>query len=243
VSKKLIITTLAGLISLGGGFAFAWFTRTVSPSPELGLAEPNQPELMARESFVVPQPGNAIDIHGRSGSKTKKGMTEQQLRSLVYEIQENMRDYTNRLASLQAEEQRLQIAHETLKKDIENLNNLRVELASMVAGLKSERDKLLKSRIEVGKAEKANLVSIAATYDKMDVSSAGKILTSMCSSEDAQSKKEVFGGSNSNLDDAVKILYYMAEKTKAKVLAELVNSEPRLTATLCERLKQVIEEK
>ncbi|HUT30682.1 MAG TPA: hypothetical protein VMX13_12880 [Sedimentisphaerales bacterium] len=242
MSKKMIITTLAGLISLGGGFAFAWLTRTVPAGPAPGGAELNQPEVMSQESFVVPQPGNAIDIPGGSGSKIKKGMPEQQLRSLVYEIQESMRDYNNKLAGLQTEEQRLQIAHEMLKKDIDNLNNLRAELASMVASLKSERDKLLKSRLEVGKAERANLVSIAATYDKMDVSSAGKILSSMCSSEDAQSKKGMMGGSNSDVDGAVRILYYMAEKTKAKVLAELVNSQPRLAATLCERLKQVIEE-
>jgi flagellar motility protein MotE (MotC chaperone) len=42
-------------------------------------------------------------------------------------------------------------------------------------------------------------------------------------------------------DDAVKILHYMGERTKAKLLAELVNTEPKLAASLCERLKQINE--
>ena len=54
------------------------------------------------------------------------------------------------------------MAQDTLKKDIENLDNLRVELASTVASLKEERDKLLKSRLEIAQAEKTNLTSIAA---------------------------------------------------------------------------------
>jgi hypothetical protein len=41
----------------------------------------------------------------------------------------------------------------------------------------------------------------------------------------------------------VKILHYMTERTKAKLLAEMVNSEPKLTAALCERLKQIAEVK
>jgi hypothetical protein len=39
----------------------------------------------------------------------------------------------------------------------------------------------------------------------------------------------------------VKILHYMTERTKAKVLAELVTSEPQLASLLCQRLKQISE--
>jgi flagellar motility protein MotE (MotC chaperone) len=170
-------------------------------------------------------------------------MTEKQLRVLVYEIQDNIRKYKNKLESLETEEQRLHTAQETLKQDIEKLNSLRVELASMVVHLKSERDKLIKSRVEIAQAEKANLISIAATYDRMDAAAASTILTNMCAGKrGVQSREKVFGGSGSNMDDAVKILHYMGEKAKGKVLAELVNSEPRLAAVLCEKLKQIIEQ-
>lgn len=45
------------------------------------------------------------------------------------------------------------------------------------------------------------------------------------------------------MDDAVKILYYMSERTKAKVLAEVVTTQPQLAAILVQRLKQVTEAK
>ncbi|RKY05801.1 MAG: hypothetical protein DRP65_12605, partial [Planctomycetota bacterium] len=98
---------------------------------------------------------------------------------------------------------------------------------------KEQRDKLLKLRVTIEEAEKANLISVAATYDKMDPASASKILATM-SKTNRQTP-----GQDTGLDEAVKILYYMTERTKAKLLAELVSSEPALAATLCQRLKQV----
>jgi flagellar motility protein MotE (MotC chaperone) len=134
------------------------------------------------------------------------------------------------------------MTQDVLKEDIESLNSLRIELASAIANLKSERDKLLKSRLEIDQAEKTNLVSIAATYDKMDVSGASKILANMCGTGSLSETQSVEAGhAGSSFDDAVKILHYMTERTKAKLLAELATSEPALAAALCQRLKQIVE--
>ncbi|MBA7649691.1 hypothetical protein ES703_57489 [subsurface metagenome] len=124
------------------------------------------------------------------------------------------------------------------KKDIEDLSNLRIELASIIASLKKERDNLFKGRLEIADAEKANLVTIAAAYDKMEVTSAGKIVTTMCVDQ-MQGGRVDSGGSG--LDEVVKILHYMTDRTKAKLLAELATSEPKLAAALSRRLKQIIE--
>jgi len=120
---------------------------------------------------------------------------------------------------------------------VETLNNLRVDLAATAASVKSERDMLAKTQVEIKQTEKANLVAIAAAYDKMDAASAGDILRSMALGQTAN------GGSNrgANLDDAVKILHFMQDRTKAKVLEELVNTEPTLAAMLCQKLKQIRE--
>ncbi len=174
-----------------------------------------------------------------AASETAKNtMVEKQLKSLVYEVREKKREYDNKLQSLEVREQRLQVVQDVLKKDIEDLNNLRIELASIIAALKEERDNLLKGRIKIAEAEKTNLVTIAAAYDKMEVTSAGKILHSMCMGQmqDGGVDSEVGG-----FDEAVKILHYMTERTKAKLLAELATSEPKLAATLSQRLKQIIE--
>lgn len=238
MSKKLIVVTAAaGLVSFAGAFVFAWLTKKTPVSPP---SEPNRPLIAGQEvEMNLPKPtDNAVGALAADDSAMKKAVTDKQLKSLVYEVQEKIRQYDRQLASLEAREHRLQMTQDSLKKDIENLNNLRVNLATIVAGLKEERDKLVKSRMEIAQAEKANLAKIAATYDKMDSASAGKILSSMCA---AQAQGGGPGGGAGNMDDAVKILHYMTERTKAKVLAELVILEPKLAAALCEKLKQVVE--
>jgi len=237
MSKKLIIMmAAAGLLSFAGAFVFARLTK---PAPTSQLAEPNQPvtgysildtRYSSRDS-ALQEPS----IEDRGSRIEQQGMTEKQLKNLIYEVQEKIKEYNDKLQSLQTQEQRLQMVQETLKKDIENLNTLRVELASIVASLKSERAKLASSRVEIAQAEKANLVKIASAYDKMDSASAGKILTNMCKSQGQSA--------DSNMDDAVKILHYMTERTKANLLAQLSTSEPQLAAVLCGKLKKIAEEK
>ena len=76
----------------------------------------------------------------------------------------------------------------------------------------------------------------------MDVGGASKILTNMCATQDISKMQEIEAGhTTGSFDDAVKILHYMTERTKAKLLAELADSEPALAAALCKRLKQIVE--
>ena len=229
--KRIIIMAAAGLVSFGVAFAVAWLTKTAPASVRDELSE----AVLAGQGteLKLPQP-EAGAISRMSDSEMKKAMTEKKLKSLIYDVRGKMQEYDAKLQGLEVQEQRLQIAQGMIKKDIEELGNLRIELASIVAGLKSERDKLLKSRLKIAQVEKVNLASIAAAYDKMDSTSASKILTNMSQMQDSRGA--------SNFDDAVKILHYMTERTKAKLLAELVTSEPKLAAVFCQRLKQIVEE-
>ena len=238
MSKKLIIiTAAAGLVSFAGAFVFGWLTK---PSPASRPDELSQPTVVSEEAEPgLPQPeADTMDTVVAASETAKETMAEKQLKSLVYEVREKKREYDNKLQSLEGREQRLQVVQDVLKKDSEDLNNLRIELASIIAALKEERDNLLKGRIEIADAEKANLVTIAAAYDKMEVTSAGKILNSMCADQMQDGQIDSGGGS---FDEAVKILHYMTERTKAKLLAELATSEPKLAAALSQRLKQIIE--
>jgi hypothetical protein len=238
MSKKfVIITAAAGLVSFAGAFVFSF------------LRPPSQQELSSQSS--QPAPGDDESQAALSQSQSSaaaasgpvtKAMTEQELKNLILDIRGKIQDYNNKLQALGVRERRLQLAQDMLKKDIENLNSLRIELASAVANLKSERDRLIKSRLQIDQTEKSNLVSIAATYDKMEVSGASKILTNMCAAQITGKTQAVESGSvGGSFDDAVKILYYMSERTKAKLLAELATSEPALAAALCKRLKQIVE--
>jgi hypothetical protein len=242
MSKKfIIITAAAGLASFAGAFVFAMLT---SPARESLTNESPQAALGDDKSEMArtePQSGAISTDAGASGPMTK-AMTEQQLKSLILDVRSKIQEYSNKLQALGVQERRLQLTQDVLKKDIESLNNLRIELASTIANLKSERDKLLKSRLEIDQTEKTNLVSLAATYDKMEVGGASKILVNMCAAQGKSAKQAVeAGNAGGSFDDAVKILYYMSERTKAKLLAELATSEPALAAALCKRMKQIFE--
>ncbi len=240
MSKKLIIITAsAGLVSFAGAFALGWFTV---PSPSGYPGETIQPEIVSDSAVPeIPRPVAAMTgVVGAASNSERKTMTEKQLRNLVFEVREKVNEYDDKLQNLALREQRLQRAQDTLKEDIQNLNNLRIELATIVADIKGERDKLLKTRLEVTETEKSNLVLIAATYDKMDASSASKILVSLCTSQTQPGKID---SQSRGFDEAVKILYYMTERTTAKLLAELTTAEPKLAAFLTQRLKQIVEGK
>jgi len=74
---------------------------------------------------------------------------------------------------------------------------------------------------------------------RWEAGSASTIMMNMCQAEQQQDIKA--GKAYSSFDDAVMILHYMTERTKAKLLAELATSEPSLAASLCNRLKQIVE--
>ncbi|MDD5135145.1 MAG: hypothetical protein PHP01_07025 [Phycisphaerae bacterium] len=227
MNKKLIIlTALAGLLS----FALCFSVSFLFP----GQAK--------NAKLAGTQDANAVEITASAGSQSdlesellmpqtdgSGGMAEKQLKGLVYDLRQKMTEYDEKLKSLGAEKQRLEITRAQIEQDIEKLDILRADLAGSINQLKTERDRLLKTRIEVSELEKKNLATIAASYDKMDSASAGKILANMT------------GGQNGSVNDAVKILHYMGDRNKAKVLAALADIEPALAAHLSQKLKMLTE--
>lgn len=239
--KLIIITAGAGVISFAGAFVFAWLTN---PTPTIQPDTAEQPVTASDDSKTdLPAPEEGLeDVLGSTPEKMKTVMTEQQLKNLVQDIRAKMQEYDNKLQDLGLREQRLQIAKNVLKEDIDNLNNMRIELATVISNIKSEQDKLHKSKLEVSEIERTNLISLAAYYDKMEPASASKILTNMCDPESTgqlTSEEKII--SSESFNDAVKILYYMTERTAANLLAEIAASKPELAATLCKRLKQIVE--
>ncbi len=234
MSKKLILITAgAGLLSFLGAFGAAWFTR---PASVQGAAPAATGDPSAQAASFAKNPPQMLSptLAASEEATNTRAMTEEQLKELIFEVREKIQEYNTKIHDLDKEKQRLLVAQQTLQKDITELNNLRVDLAATVANLRNERDLLQKTRVEVEQAEKGNLIAIAAAYDKMDPIRASEILTNM-----AIPPTQSGAGRGANIDDAVKILFYMQERTKAKVLAELATAEPALAALLCQKLKQV----
>jgi uncharacterized membrane protein len=235
--KAIIIAVVAGLVSFAGAFVTGWFTRpkaaAAGPVPA-GAADRTRTPAPGAPPLLAPTLPSAAE--DGTGTRT---LTEQQLKELILEVREKIQQYGRNLQDLEKEKERMQVARQMLKKDIDTLNNLQVDLAASVANLKSERDALLKARTEIEQAEKTSLMAIAAAYDKMDAARAAEILKSMVQGRVQDGRP----APKTNADDAVKILHFMQERTKAKVLAELAATDPSLAATLSQRLKQVMEKK
>jgi flagellar motility protein MotE (MotC chaperone) len=225
VNKKLlIIIAVAGLVTFGGTFFLGLKTKKAPPAAPTAshpAADANV-KAMKLEEPSLRIPGQAAEIAGG------QDIAEKQLKDLIYEVREKISEYDNKLKELELREKNLQAAKDTLKKDVNELDNLRIELTSTLSSIKTEQDKLEKTMVQITLTEESNLKTIAATYDKMDAAQAGKILANM-----NQSSR------GSSADDAIKILYYMSERTKAKVLAAIAETEPAISANFCQRLKKI----
>lgn len=232
----MLVAAGVGLVSFTGAFTAGWFTR---PAPALGSPAADRPDANQAKPTIMMPPVAPAPLPVDEGAPAR-AMSQQQLNDLIYEVREKIQEYNRKLQDLEKEKERLQSAQQTLKKDIDTLNTLRVDLAAGVANLKNERDTLLKARVQVEQVEKTNLLAIAAAYDKMDAAGASQILTNMSL---GSSRGAAGGTPTTNIDDAVKILHFMQERTKAKVLAEIATSQPALAAALSLKLKQVTEGK
>jgi hypothetical protein len=220
----VILTVAAGLLIFGVSFGLSFLRG--KKAAELAA------QLQAQAKAEAAKTDETLSTKPLTDKSVTLSLTEKQLEGLIHDVREKMREYNNKTKQLADTEQRVRIAQAQLKKDIDSLTELRTELASTVAALKQERDALLKSRIEIKESEVRNLTNIAATYDKMNATGAAEIFTSMSKLDTEHS---------TGLNDVTKILYYMNDRTKAKVLAELVNTEPKLAAVLSQQLKRIQE--
>lgn len=234
MKKKMLLiccTVALGFFGFAATFSFAWFTK-----PQAAAASENAAaatEAAQNANAALAQMQKPADDDETVSSQTINSLTEKQLKTLVFEVREKINHYNVRLKELDLREKRMQVAQDTLRKDITEMSDLRVELAGAVASLKSEQDNLTKKMIEIDQIEQENLRTTAATFDKMDAEAAGNILTNMIQTQHQ----------GSGFDDAVKILYYMTERTKAKVLASISETEPAVSAVICQRLKYTVESK
>ena len=224
--KHIIIIAASGILCFTATLAFSWFSQGAYQAQNL---DENQQQVAVN---IEPA---ATAFQQATDSSQRIALSENQLKNLLYDAREKITEYDNKLKELELREQRLLQAQQTLNEDIEKLNNLRVDISSSIANLKQQQQILESSRIKIEESEKANLVIIAATYDKMEPEKAGEILINLC----AMTKTD--GHSAGGIDEAVMILYYMNERKRAKLLDSLVDTKPDLAAVFCEKLKKISE--
>jgi len=208
----LIILAVAGVGIFAASFAVS---RYLIKPAKTQAADTQTPEAAAATNEA---PKEAVpDI---------SSVEEKHLYELVKEVRQKVGDCQKREQELQEQEKRLQMTREVVDREAQNLENQRLQLAAALARLKETQGELEKTRVAIGREEVVNLKRVAAVYDKMDATAGSRILEGMCTN-----KQEA---------DAVKILYYMQERSVAKVLAEITDKS--LAARLCEQLKRVKEQ-
>jgi flagellar motility protein MotE (MotC chaperone) len=154
-------------------------------------------------------------------------MSEGQLKSLIYDLRQKMEETKNKQKELEQEAGRIEITRQTLAGETEQLNQLRENLNKTLSAMQEKERSINEKMTEIESVEKANLQRIAATYDKMDTTQSAKILTTMVT--------------NNQTKDAVKILYYMSERSAGKLLGEIGTTRPETASTLSLMLKQIKE--
>lgn len=229
MTKKRIMI-LALLFVLGtAGFAGSFLASRymAGPAPaEAATGRPTNAATALGSAGALPPPPSASAPSGARPEAQVPSIEEKHLYDLIREMRLKLAECDRREALLAEDERRLAIARKDLLKQAEDLEALRVQLAATVAQVKDAQASMEQSRVTITSVESANLKRVAAVYDKMDAGAGGKILEGMCT--------------NRQEADAVKILYYMSERTVAKVLAEM--ADKALAARLCEQMKLIREQ-
>lgn len=221
--KKLhwILLIAGTLVIFAAAFGVTFFVLKSRPNL---LDEETQGQ--AAGSGAINDTPQAIFIGGGDDNMSQS-MSEKQLQSLIYDIRQKMEEYQFREKLLNNREERIRMAGEELQKDIERLNELRVQLTTTLASLKQQEENLQKSLIEIDEIEKRNMQRIAERYDKMDSEQASKIMVNMVE--------------NKQIDDVAMILNYMSERTSAKVLGTIGMSNADIATALNEKLARIKE--
>lgn len=224
----IILLLAAGLLSFGSAFGVSFWLKKSRPVPADQAAAQNgnttgQPSGNPAENSVIES------LMARSQTTDDLGMSETQLKNLIFDIRQKMQEYNDKQKILEQEKQQIEITRQTLQEEIEQLNQLQEKLNLTLISIKDKEKAIQNSVVEIETIERTNFQRIAGTYDKMDPAQAGKILATMVT--------------NNQMPDAVKILYYMNERSAGKLLGEVGTNAPEVAAALSLQLKRIREQK
>ena len=228
MNKKMIIILVgAAFVSFGGAFTVTWFVKKSAPNLQQEVA--NQDQGKNSESNGSPEFTIAENPITGPKSDIEHSMSEKKLEALIYDMIERKKEYKYKKSELEELESRIRTATNNLQADTIRLNSLREQIENSIATLQQQQAYLDKSVFEISQLEQVNFQRIATRYDAIKPKQAAQILINM--------------NRNRQLDDIVKIIYYMGERQSAKLLGEISTTEPTLVAVVTDKLKRIKERK
>jgi flagellar motility protein MotE (MotC chaperone) len=216
----IIVLALTGTISFGAAFGTGFILKRNKALAATAAA------AAASAQAATPPAKTATPVN-LAENFNETTLSENQLKTLIYDLRQKMEDTKDRQKEIEQDAERINITHQTLASEIEQLNQLRENLNQTLLAIQEKERSIRDSLTEIEAVEKTNLTKIAATYDKMDPAQSAKILTTMAA--------------NNQTKDAVKILYYMSERSVAKLLGEIGTTRPETAGALSLLLKQIKE--
>lgn len=229
--SQILILAAAGTVSFMGTFGATWYAKSSqakSNIPSKFIEDLGSPDGTEQELAVDNQDKFKKTIPNTKGDLVMN-MSEKQLKGLIYDVRMKLKEYEQKEGELTRREKQIAMARATLEKDIERLNKLNSQLAVTFSDLKLQEENLKNSMIEVGTVEKNNMQKLALMYDKMDSAQSSIVFIDMIE--------------NRQLEMATKIVYYMQDRTAAKVIGEIADSKPQMSSMLTQELKKVKEVK
>ncbi len=216
-AKMLKISVLAVLVimGLGLGFLVSIWTGAGSGQTLPGKAGTDGAAAMGKPPPLPPGVSDLVAIQPKQSL----------LNELVKELRYRIKECKSRELELARREKRMTMTEALLKDQAEELENLRMQLVMPLTRLQDKIAELERTRIRISTREKTEVQKTAAIYEKMDAASSSQILVEMCTNSE---------------EDAVKILYYMSERSAAKCLAEI--PDRALAAKLSQKIKVINEE-
>lgn len=222
--RQILMLMLAGIISFASVFVVGLFVNRKSATAAAEAAS-SQQDQTERPSDVTDL--NNLHFRVAAGQNRMAGMTERQLQNLMQDIRNKAKEYKERQKTLDDKAERIEISSQSLQEDIDRLNELRDKLSQTLLEIDQKQQQLEQSIIEIQQIEQDNFRRLASTYEKMDSTQASRIMVNMASSN--------------QLQDSVKILYYMNERMAGKLLGEIATNRPELASLICMQLKRIKE--
>lgn len=223
---QIIMLIVAGGVSFAAVFGTSWYLKK-KKAQELAQLAQQQPDPAASVKRVPSAANPEGVVFAVDAEIAQMGMSERQLQNLIFDIREKIKNFHTRQKQLEEEAERIEISRQTLQTDIDRLNSLRNKLDVAMNEMKQKEQELQDSIVEIDQLEKTNFQRLAGTYEKMEVAQAGKIMVTMAA--------------GSQLQDSVKIIYYMTDRSAAKLLGEIAMAKPELAMIISSQLKRIKE--
>ncbi|MCD6303378.1 MAG: hypothetical protein J7M21_00265 [Planctomycetes bacterium] len=209
-----------------GILAAASFGVSLTLSALLGGSRPSAKPAKTAAKPLSKSEALLAGLAAAHGPAVPMSPSRDKLEELVKDLRARVAEYERKERKLAERENRLALAERNLDIRAKELEKLRMQLVGPLTRLKDAVAELKRSQVVVSQQEKANLRRIADTFSRMDATKGGKILSGMCE--------------NNQIDDVVKILYYMDERAAGKLLAEM--ADQGLAAKLTGLMQKVREQ-